>query len=422
MVALLIAPLPSCRRASQGAGLPGAPVPGLRLELVASGLESPLWLTSPPGDPRLFVVEQPGRIRLIKDGRLLEPPFLDITSKVLWGGERGLLSVAFHPRFAENGRFYVNYTSRPDGDTRVERYVAPPDADTADASSAARVLEVEQPFPNHNGGQVMFGPDGMLWIGMGDGGAAGDPFGHAQNRNTLLGNLLRIGVDSAEPYTVPPQNPYAGQRGRRGEIWAYGLRNPWRFAFDRATGLLYIADVGQDRWEEINVAPADSPGINYGWNRMEGKHCYGSLGCARRGTLQPVVEYGHDQGCSITGGFVYRGTRLPDLGGHYLYSDYCAGWLRSFKYQRGSVVDHRTWDVPNVGPILSFGEDAEGELYMLSGHGGVYRIAPARRAGDARWQTFAPPSRPPVRLVTPSRLNLSARSGILPSTRNRSAS
>jgi glucose/arabinose dehydrogenase len=349
---------------------------------VASGLESPLWLTAPPGDPRLFVVEQPGRIRVIKDGRVLERPFLDITGEVLWGGERGLLSVAFHPRFAENGRFYVNYTSRPDGDTRVERYLTLPGADTADASSAATVLEVEQPFPNHNGGQVMFGPDGMLWIGMGDGGAAGDPFGHAQNRNTLLGDLLRIDVDSAEPYSVPAGNPYAGQRGRRGEIWAYGLRNPWRFAFDRVTGLLYIADVGQDKWEEINVAPADSLAINYGWNRMEGKHCYGSLGCAPRGTLLPVVEYGHDQGCSITGGFVYRGTRLPELAGHYFYSDYCAGWLRSFKYENSAVVDHRTWDVPNVGPILSFGEDATGELYVLSGHGAVYRIGRARFRPD----------------------------------------
>lgn len=349
---------------------------GVILQPVAEGLVAPLYLTAPAGDPRLFVVEQPGRIRVIRDGRLLPEPFLDITDKVGYGGERGLLGLAFHPRYAANGRFYVDYTDRH-GDTRVERYTARPAADVADRASAHPVLFVAQPYANHNGGDVLFGPDGMLYVGMGDGGSGGDPRGNGQNLGTLLGKLLRLDVDGAEPYASPPDNPFVGRAGARPEIWAYGLRNPWRMAFDRTAGLLYIADVGQNLWEEVDVAPAAAKGLNYGWNRMEGTHCYGIGLCSREGLTLPVLEYGHGDGCAIVGGFVYRGHAVPALAGQYVYSDYCGGWLRSFRTDGAAAVDRRTWRVPSPGEILSFGEDAAGELYLLAANGTVYRLAVA---------------------------------------------
>jgi glucose/arabinose dehydrogenase len=350
---------------------------GLTLEPVVSGLEAPLYLTAPAGDPRLFVVEQPGRIRVVRDGRLLAKPFLDITSKVGYGGERGLLGLAFHPRYAENGRFYVDYTDRH-GDTHVERYTAAPGADTADPATASPVLLVAQPYANHNGGDLVFGPDGMLYVGMGDGGSGGDPHGNGQSLATLLGKLLRLDVDRAEPYAVPADNPLVGRVGARSEIWAFGLRNPWRFTFDPIEGLLYIADVGQNAWEEVDVAPAGAKGLDYGWNRMEGNHCYGMGLCSREGLTLPVLEYGHGDGCAIVGGFVYRGRALPALTGRYLYSDYCSGWLRSFRYERGAATERLAWRVRRPGAVLSFGQDAAGELYLLGANGTVYRLAPTR--------------------------------------------
>jgi glucose/arabinose dehydrogenase len=355
----------------------GAPIPrvrGLALQVVASGLEDPVYLTAPAGDARLFVVEQPGRIRVIRGGRLLPRPFLDLTHDVAYGGERGLLSMAFHPRYRENGRFYVNYTDRS-GNTRVERFEVGSDPDVANPASRSVVLEVDQPYANHNGGHILFGPDGMLYVGMGDGGSGGDPHGNGQNRATLLGDLLRLDIDHGSPYVIPADNPYAHTAGLRGEIWAWGLRNPWRFCFD--DGLLYIADVGQNRWEEIDIARARDPGLNFGWNRMEGDHCYKPARCDRTGLVLPAVEYGHDQGCSITGGFVYRGKALRGLAGHYFYSDYCRGWIRSFRWQAGKVIEHREWDLPNPGPVLSFGVDSAGELYLLTGDGLVRRFVPA---------------------------------------------
>jgi glucose/arabinose dehydrogenase len=347
-----------------------------RLELVASGLESPVHLAAAPDDPRIFVVERRGRIRIIEDGKLMAEPFLDITSRVGSGGsEQGLLSVAFHPDFASNGYFFVNYTDR-NGDTRVERYTVGPDADRADPASAKLILTIDQPFANHNGGLIVFGPDGMLYIGMGDGGSGGDPLGHGQNLGTLLGALLRIDVDRGDPYAIPPDNPFVGRAGARGEIWAYGLRNPWRFAFDRTAGLLYIADVGQNRWEEVNVAPASAGGLNYGWNLTEGNHCFPSDPCDRTGLTPPVLEYSHDEGCSVTGGHVYRGRAIPELVGHYFYADYCRGWIRSFRYTSEGVRDAQTWSVGNVGMITSFGEDSDGELYVLSQDGRVFRLEP----------------------------------------------
>ncbi len=344
-------------------------------EVVAGGLVNPVYLTSSPGDPRLFVIEQPGRIRIVEEGGLRQTPFLDISGKVLSGGERGLLSMAFHPNYSVNGLFYVYYTDTR-GNTRVERYQVSADRSRADPNSATLVLTVDQPFSNHNGGLVTFGPDGMLYVGLGDGGGAGDPFGHGQNLGTLLGSLLRIDVDGDAPYTVPKDNPFVSRPGARGEIWAYGLRNPWRFAFDREDGILYIADVGQYRWEEINAVPIGAPGVNYGWNILEGSECFNASSCNREGLTLPVHEYPRSGGpCGVIGGLVYRGQRIPAVRGHYFYSDYCAGFLRSFRLVDGKAEDHREWNVGDLGQVLSFGEDSARELYILSANGRVYRLA-----------------------------------------------
>ena len=351
----------------------GADNVSLRYETVATGLTSPLYVTSPSGDPRLFVVEQNGRVRIISNGTLLTQPFLDIRSRVSFGGERGLLSVAFHPSYATNGFFYVNFTDT-NGNTRVERSHVSSNPDVADAASSTLIIGITQPFANHNGGLVMFGPDGMLYIGMGDGGDGGDPQGNGQNRNALLGKLLRIDVNGAAPYAVPPNNPFVGQTGVRPEIWALGLRNPWRFAFDRQAGLLYIADVGQGVHEEVNVVPATTGGQNYGWNVMEGTACYNAQTCTRTGLTLPLVDYTHADGCSVTGGYVYRGTKLPEIAGRYFYTDYCSGWLRSFRMVNGAVTSPRQWDVPALASPTSFGEDSSGELYVTVAGGTVYRI------------------------------------------------
>ncbi|MDQ3606229.1 MAG: PQQ-dependent sugar dehydrogenase [Gemmatimonadota bacterium] len=348
----------------------------VRLQEIASGLESPVYLTAPASDPRLFIVEQPGRIRIVRNGSLLATPFLDIRDRVGSGGERGLLSMAFHPQYAANGFFYVNYTDRG-GDTRIERYRVGSDPDLADPASARLLLAVEQPYANHNGGLIKFGPDGMLYVGMGDGGSGGDPQGHGQNRGTLLGALLRIDVNRGDPYAIPPGNPFVGQSGARGEIWAYGLRNPWRFSFDRQTGQLYLADVGQDAIEEVNVVGGSEAGLNYGWSVMEGSQCYGASSCSPQGMVLPVIEYGtRSEGCAVTGGYVYRGSAIPAIAGHYFYGDYCRGWIRSFRYANGEATQQRSWELGGVGNVLSFGEDAAGELYLLSANGRVYQLRP----------------------------------------------
>ncbi len=349
----------------------------LRAVEVASGLSNPVYLTAPSGDDRLFVVEQPGRVRIVRGGTLLSRPFLDITTRVSSGGERGLLSIAFHPDYATNGYLYASYTDLA-GDTRIERYsVSPTRPDLADAASAQLILSVAQPFANHNGGLVVFGPDGMFYVGLGDGGSGGDPQNNGQNKGTLLGKLLRLDVDGGAPYAIPADNPFVGQSGVRGEIWALGLRNPWRFAFDRVGGLLYVADVGQSRWEEISVVPSSRAGVNYGWRILEGSECYGVTSCNGQGLERPAVEYTHDAGCSVTGGAVYRGTLMPGIVGHYFYSDYCAGFVRSFRYENGQAVDRQGWDVGALGSVLSFGEDSAGELYVLSANGRAYRLEAA---------------------------------------------
>ena len=361
-----------CER-EPGGTLPTSDDQEVQLQVVVSGLDDPVHLTAPAGDARLFVVEQEGRIRIVRNGQLLSTPFLDITSKVGSGGERGLLSLAFHPQFGTNGQFFVNYTDRS-GNTNVERYLVSSDPDRADPGSARRVLLISQPYSNHNGGHILFGPDQMLYVAMGDGGSGGDPQNHAQDRSDLLGDLLRIDV-SQEPYAIPADNPFRNVSGARGEIWAFGLRNPWRIAFDREAGNLYIADVGQNQVEEINVVPASTAGVNYGWRITEGSRCYNpGSNCNRNGLTGPVAEYTHSEGCSVTGGLVYRGQSIPELRGHYFFGDYCQGWIRSFLFANGQISSNRTWPVGNIGSILSFGEDAAGELYVLSANGTVYRF------------------------------------------------
>ncbi len=360
-----------------------APPPGdvpIGLEQVASGLTFPLYLTAPPGDAaRLFIVEKGGGIRIVKDGNLLPTPFLNLSDRVSTGGEQGLLGLAFDPQYASTGRFVVHYTDLQ-GNTRVSIFHVTADPDVADVASEQVVLTAQQPFENHNGGQIAFGPDGFLYIGLGDGGSGGDPQGRGQDLSDLLGSILRVDVQSGSSYTVPADNPFVSRAGAAPEVWSYGLRNPWRFSFDRSTGDLYIGDVGQGAWEEIDVAPAADgagKGVNFGWNLMEGTHCYASNPCTQFGLTPPVLEYGHNQGCSVTGGYVYRGAAIPDLQGHYLYADFCEGWVRSFRYQNGRASGQADW--PSLRPgggVPSFGEDAAGELYVLSTNGGVYRIVP----------------------------------------------
>jgi glucose/arabinose dehydrogenase len=356
---------------------PSNPLPqGFELQAVeiAGNLEEPIYLTSPPGDARLFIVEQRGTIRIIDNGQLLTTPFLDIRGRVTAGGERGLLSVAFHPEYADNGYFYVNYTG-DGGATRVERYSVSSNPNVAGPSSAHLILTVAQPEPNHNGGLLKFGPDGMLFIGMGDGGGGGDPDDNGQDPGTLLGALLRIDVDGADPYAIPADNPYVGVAGARPEIWAIGLRNPWRFSFDRTDAMLYLADVGQNVIEEINAVPAEDAGINYGWNVMEGSECFEPQnGCDPAGLTLPVHEYTTDDGCAVTGGYVYRGAAIPDLQGIYFHGDYCSGQVSSFRLVSGVATQHRDWELGSLGSVASFGEDASGELYILDRGGRVFRL------------------------------------------------
>ena len=347
----------------------------LKAVAVADGFDHPLFLASAPGEQRIYVVEQPGRIRWIEDGRPSKRVFLDVTRLVRYGGERGLLGLAFHPAYAANGFLYVNYTDR-NGDTQVVRYTVRADRDSVAANSAKPILGIVQPFANHNGGMLAFGPDGMLYIGMGDGGSAGDPFGNGQNLRTLLGKLLRIDVDHGDPYAIPEGNPYRGRSNDgREEIWATGLRNPWRFSFDMTAKLLIIGDVGQNRYEEMDVVDAARAGANYGWNVREGAHGYGFPRPGPANRVEPAVEYAHPDGCSVTGGYAYRGRALPELAGTIFYSDYCSGWLRSFRWKRGKVLDQTQWDVGNLGSVTSFGEDADHELYVVAYDGKIWKLA-----------------------------------------------
>ncbi len=352
---------------------------------VASDFSRPLYLTNAgDGSNRLFVVEQSGKIWILQDGTRLETPFLDVSDRIsreALGGdytERGLLGLAFPPDYAQTGAFYINYTDL-NGNTVVARYhVSADDPNAADPASEAQMLTVEQPYPNHNGGQLAFGPDGYLYIGLGDGGSQGDPNGNGQNTGVLLAKILRLDVSGDDGYAIPPTNPFANDAVARPEVWAYGLRNPWRFSFDRQTGDLYIADVGQNTWEEVNFQPADSAGgENYGWNIYEGNHAYAGGNPPPNLTL-PFAEYSHDTGgCSVTGGYVYRGSGLPDLQGYYFFGDWCSGNL--WASQKDASGTWQTNLVLQTGrEISSFGEDEAGELYLLDYAGAVLQFAPAQ--------------------------------------------
>jgi glucose/arabinose dehydrogenase len=308
----------------------------------------------------------------VKDEKLLAAPFLDISNRVGSNtSERGLLGLAFHPKYKETGYFYVNYTDN-NGNTVISRFKVTSDLNIADPASEKKLLGVQQPFPNHNGGSVVFGPDGYLYLGLGDGGSQGDPHGNGQSTKTLLGKILRIDIDHGDPYAIPADNPFASGGGNA-EIWAYGLRNPWRFSFDPATGDLYIGDVGQDIWEEIDYLPAGSPGgANFGWNAMEGKHPF--KGSDSPSFIAPVIDYSHSEGgCSVTGGYVYRGAVLPEWNGVYFYGDYCSGKVwgllkNGLDWKSAFLFDTKM-------SISTFGVDENGEIYLAWYGGGIYRLA-----------------------------------------------
>ena len=347
--------------------------------IATAGLHAPLFVThAGDGSGQLFVVEQGGIIRVIDRGTLEDRPFLDLRER-LWtkGNEQGLLGLAFHPDHRSNGRLFVNYNRREDGATVVAEYTRQAGNKEISAETERVLMVVPQPYLNHNGGMLAFGPDGFLYIGRGDGGSKGDPQNRAQNPQEWLGKILRIDVDRDRPYGIPPGNPYASGGGRP-EIFALGIRNPWRFSFDRVTGMLWLADVGQYKWEEIDLVVA---GGNYGWRIMEGTHCYNPEdGCNPDGLTFPIAEYGHEEGrCSITGGYVYRGAAVPALRGLYLFGDYCSGELFSLS----AAANRKSSTMPRVlvktgFRISSFGEDESGEVYLVDHKGGVYRLAAAR--------------------------------------------
>ena len=312
---------------------------------------------------RLFIVEKRGRILVLQNNQLLSQPFLDIRSEVeSRGTEQGLLGLAFHPRYSRNGMFFVNYIDLS-GNSVVARFHASTDPNQADPGTEVDLLHVSQPYANHNGGSLAFGPDGFLYIGLGDGGSGGDPLRNGQNLQTLLGKILRINIDSGDTYSIPPDNPFQAGGGLP-EIWAFGLRNPWRFSFDRLTGNLYIGDVGQDKWEELDIVPAGVPGgMNFGWSIYEGMHPYQDQPSAEVAVTFPIAEYSHSEGCSVTGGSVYRGTTLPEWQGVYFYADYCSGTVWGL-IQTGP--DHWQSKVmfSTGAQISTFGADEAGEIYL----------------------------------------------------------
>ncbi|HUI88567.1 MAG TPA: PQQ-dependent sugar dehydrogenase [Anaerolineales bacterium] len=339
---------------------------------VISGMASPVDIQFPDdGSGRMFIIEQDGRIRIVENGQMLDPPFLDIISKVgSQGNEQGLLGLAFHPNFKQNPYFYVNYIDL-NGNTVIARFTA--NGNIVDPSSEKDLLHIQQPFPNHNGGQTAFGPDGYLYLGLGDGGSEGDPSRNGQNTNVLLGKILRIDVDHGDPYAIPSDNPFAEGGGGKPEIWEYGLRNPWRFSFDLPSDSLYIGDVGQDTWEEVDVVPANAGGLNFGWSYYEGMHPYAGHPPATGNFTFPVTEYSHAVGgCAIIGGHVYRGT-LPEWQGIYFYGDECSGFIW------GLIHTNNGWRSQLLfrteANITTFGEDPSGEIYFADRRGTIYRLS-----------------------------------------------
>ena len=368
--------------------------------LVADGYKKPVFVTSYPNDSKLlYVVEQAGLIRIIKNGKKLNRPFFDINKNVVNpnrpGDERGLLGFAFHPNHINNGKFYINYMDN-NGFTIVSEFMVNSQL-RANHKSERVILKLEQPYRNHNGGDIQFGPDGYLYISIGDGGKAGDPLNSGQDLNSIFGKIIRIDVNES-PYAIPKSNPFYRQKDKRGEIWAWGLRNVWRFSFDKQTGDKYYGDVGQNKWEEVNFEPVTSAGgINFGWRIMEANHCYDPAeNCQTKGLTKPIVEYPNDanymvilgggsqtdaEGCSVTGGYVYRGTNIKSMQGVYIFGDYCSGNIWTLKVVNGKATNfvNRTEEI-NLADgefttyISSFGQDSDGELYIVDYNGGVYKL------------------------------------------------
>jgi len=358
------------------------PLQGVTLETVFEGFNQPTVVTAPAGDVRLFVAQRVGVIRILDANReMLDPAFLDITDRVLAGGiEQGLLGLAFHPDYANNGRFFVYYTDKQGRRQLSEFAVSTTDPSRANADSERVLIELEQPPDatdiRHYAGQLGFDPDGLLWISMGDG---ADSRAQAQDPNTFFGKVHRIDVDSGDPYGIPPENPFVDGGGLP-EVWAYGLRNPWRFSIDPVDRLIYIADVGHGDEEEIDVLPIDEGGFNLGWSDMEGTRCFHKQDCDPADYTSPVITYSHEEGCSVTGGAVYRGQEIPELVGTYFYSDWCNQWIRSFKYVNGQVTEERDWteDLGTIGQVNSFGIGGDGELYLVTYDGVVAKFSAVR--------------------------------------------
>lgn len=353
--------------------------------LLVSGLESPVDIVGEIDGDRLFVVEKGGRIRIVDGDEILSEPFLDLQDWVLSrGNEQGMLSMRFHPNFAENGRVFVFFTDQVGTSQLVEARVLPENRDRVDPSSLQSVLSIPQYGQYHQSGSMFFGPDGHLWLSLGDGGGIGDPEGNGQNPGVIEASILRIDVDGPGRYSVPSDNPFVGEAGGRGEVWAYGLRNPWRISYDAVTGLLYIPDVGQEGVEELNVIPISEGGHNFGWSVTEGNDCYDADTCSRDGQTMPVYQYLHDgNGCAIVGGQVYRGSLMPEMAGHYFFADFCLGWIRSVVLDDESVRVVYDWTKTKddrLGNVTTFGSDRHGELYVGTLEGEIWRLetAPAQ--------------------------------------------
>ncbi len=358
------------------------PLEEVTLDLVSDGFQQPSALAAPDGDDRLFVVQRVGVIRILDETRtMLDPAFLDLSDRVLAGGiEQGLLGLDFHPDYADNGRFFVYYVDKG-GNRQLSEFAVSDDPNIADPDSEQIIFEYEQPPDatdiRHYGGNVAFGPDGYLWVSMGDG---ADSRAQGQDPNTPYGTIVRIDVDSGDPYAIPPDNPFVDGGGMP-DVWAYGLRNPWRFAIDPVDRLIYIADVGHADQEEVNVVSIDEGGYNFGWSDMEGDRCFHLSDCDPDDYTSPDVIYTHEEGLSITGGYVYRGAEIPEIHGTYFYSDWVNQWIKSFRYVDGEVTEEQDWTEDLGGPVgsvTSFGLDGHGELYITTYEGGVYKFTAVR--------------------------------------------
>lgn len=358
------------------------PLEEVRLDEISTGFQQPVALAAPDGDDRLFIVQRIGVIRILDETRtMLDPAFLDITDRVLADGiERGLLGLDFHPDYAENGRFFVYYTDKGGNRQLSEFSVSPDDPSVADPDSENVIFEYPQPENatdiRHYAGNVAFGPDGYLWVSMGDG---ADSRAQGQDPDTPYGTIVRIDVDGGDPYAIPPDNPFV-EGGGLEDVWAYGLRNPWRFAIDPVDRLIYIADVGHADQEEVNVVSIDEGGYNFGWSDMEGDRCFHRSECDPADYTSPAIIYTHEEGLSVTGGYVYRGEEIPELHGTYFYSDWVSQWIKSFKYVDGQVTEETDWtqDLGEVGSVTSFGLDGHGELYVTTYEGGIYKFTAVR--------------------------------------------